>query len=85
MAAEQKIISPIPGVFYRRPSPEEEVYVKEGQSVNAGDTVGLIEVMKNFYEVKAEHNGILQKFLVENEQVINAGEELAVLLSEESI
>lgn len=83
MSAEKKIISPIPGIFYRRPSPDEEVYVKEGQTVNAGDTVGLIEVMKNFYEVKAEHNGILQKFFVENEQVINAGEELAVLLTEE--
>lgn len=83
MSAEKKVISPIPGIFYRRPSPDEEVYIQEGQSVNTGDTIGLIEVMKNFYEVKAEHNGILQNFFVENEQVINAGEELAVIITEE--
>ena len=37
----------MPGTFYRRPDPESDPYVKEGDSVSAGDTVGLIEVMKS--------------------------------------
>jgi biotin carboxyl carrier protein len=73
------IISPLPGVFYRKPSSDEEEYVKEGQYVNKGDTIGLVEVMKNFCEIKAEESGILEKFIVENENIINAGQEIAVL------
>lgn len=79
MSEKKSIFTPIPGVFYRRPSPEEEFYVKEGQEVRAEDTIGLIEVMKNFYEVKAEVDGVIECFEVENESVINAGQEIAVV------
>ena len=40
----------MPGTFYRRPDPDSEFYVEEGAAVSAGDTVGLIEVMKSFHE-----------------------------------
>ncbi|MEJ7841256.1 MAG: acetyl-CoA carboxylase [Rubrobacter sp.] len=66
----------MPGTFYRRPDPESDFYVEEGDSVSAGDTVGLIEVMKSFHEVKAEEDGTVSKFLVENESAVDAGQEL---------
>ena len=66
----------MPGTFYRRPDPESEFYVEEGGSVSAGDTVGLIEVMKSFHEVKAEESGTVSKFLVENEDAVDAGQDL---------
>lgn len=69
----------MPGTFYRRPDPESEVFVEEGDEVSAGDTVGLIEVMKNFQEVKAEEDGTVSRFFVENEEDVDAGQELVEL------
>ena len=66
----------MPGTFYRRPDPESDFYVEEGDSVSVGDTVGLIEVMKSFHEVKAEEDGTVSKFLVENESAVDAGQDL---------
>jgi len=66
----------MPGTFYRRPDPESDFYVEEGDSVSAGDTVGLIEVMKSFHEVKAEEGGTVSNFLVENESAVDAGQDL---------
>ena len=75
--SSQEILSPLPGVFYRRPSPEEAPYKSEGDKVQAGDVIGLIEVMKSFHEVKIESSGKIVKFLVENEGVIMAGQPIA--------
>ena len=69
----------MPGTFYRRPDPESDPYVNEGDSVSAGDTVGLIEVMKSFHEVKAEENGTVSKFLVEDEEAVDAGQDVLEL------
>ena len=66
----------MPGTFYRRPDPESDSYVEEGAQVSAGDTVGLIEVMKSFHEVKAEDEGTIARFLVENEEAVDAGQDL---------
>lgn len=71
--------SQMPGTFYRRPDPDSDFYVQEGDPVSAGDTVGLIEVMKSFHEVKAEEGGTVSKFLVENESAVDAGQDLMEL------
>lgn len=73
------IIAPLPGVFYRRPSPDQPEYVQEGDQVNPGDIVGLIEIMKTFYELKAEESGVVAGFLVNNEDIVDAGQEIALL------
>jgi acetyl-CoA carboxylase biotin carboxyl carrier protein len=77
--ADNTIKAQMPGTFYRRPDPESDVYVEEGDEVSAGDTVGLIEVMKSFHEVKVEEDGTVSKFLVENEDAVDAGQELVEL------
>lgn len=82
MSNTTKILSPIPGVFYRRPSPDKDEYVKEGDKVKAGDIIGLVEVMKSFYEVKAETNGTVEKFMVEDEGMLEAGQEIAVFIED---
>lgn len=66
----------MPGTFYRRPDPESDFYVEEGDQISAGDTVGLIEVMKSFHEVKVEEEGTIARFLVENEEAVDAGQDL---------
>ncbi len=74
-----EIRSPVPGTFYRRPSPEEEPYKKEGDDVKVGDVVGLVEVMKSFIEVKADTSGKIKRFTAENEEPVSAGAVLVEL------
>jgi len=75
----EKILSPLPGTFYRRPSPEEPPFKEVGDSVAVGDVIGLVEVMKTFSEVKAEAAGKVAAFLVENEDPVTAGQPLVDL------
>lgn len=73
------IQSPVPGTFYHRPSPEDPPYKADGDAVAAGDTIGLVEVMKSFIEVKAEAAGTFGGYSVENEAAVSAGDVLATL------
>jgi biotin carboxyl carrier protein len=76
---EITVKSPFPGTFYRRPNPESDPYVSEGDTVAAGDVIGLVEIMKNFYEVHADAGGTVARFLVENEALVDAGQEILAL------
>jgi acetyl-CoA carboxylase biotin carboxyl carrier protein len=71
--------SPVPGVFYRRPSPDEPEFVQPGDEVSEGNIIGLIEVMKSFSELKASSSGKLKEFLVENEEEVSVGQDIAVI------
>lgn len=71
--------SPMPGTFFRRPDPESPYYVEEGASVSPGDTIGLVEVMKSFHEIKAEEGGVAGKFLIGDEEAVSAGQDVLEL------
>ena len=43
------------------------------------DVIGIVEIMKNFHQVESDQTGILDHFLVENDDVVEAGQEIAVL------
>jgi acetyl-CoA carboxylase biotin carboxyl carrier protein len=73
----KQLLSPLPGTFYRRPSPEKPAYKNEGDMVAVGDVIGLIEVMKSFTEVKADAAGKIVKFVADNEDPVMAGQPLA--------
>jgi biotin carboxyl carrier protein len=75
----KQILSPLPGTFYRKPSPDKPPYKNDGDSVAEGDVIGLIEVMKSFNEVKADASGKIARFLAENEEPVMAGQPLAEL------
>ena len=74
--ATKQILSPLPGTFYRRPAPDKPTYKEPGDAVATGDALGLVEVMKTFYEVKSDATGKIAKFLVENEDAVQAGKPL---------
>jgi acetyl-CoA carboxylase biotin carboxyl carrier protein len=69
--------SPLPGVFYRKPSPDADPFVEEGSEVSVGQVIGLIEVMKNFSELKADSAGTLASFLVEDAAEVEVGQGIA--------
>jgi len=74
-----EIKSPLPGTFYHRPSPEEPIYKNSDDMVNVGDTIGLIEVMKTFIEVKAEIEGVFDNYLADDAKPVQAGDVIAAL------
>jgi acetyl-CoA carboxylase biotin carboxyl carrier protein len=61
---EPTIKSPLPGTFYRRPNPQADPYVSEGDTVEPGDVVGLVEIMKTFHEIHSDAAGRIARFLV---------------------
>ena len=77
--ANKQVLSPLPGTFYRKPSPDDPVYKIEGDSVAVGDVIGLIEVMKSFHEVTSDASGTVALFLVENEDEVMAGQPILEL------
>jgi acetyl-CoA carboxylase biotin carboxyl carrier protein len=64
------INSALSGTFYRRPSPDEPVYVNEGDTVKPGQVVCIVESMKIFNEVRVERKGIIRKILIEDEDSV---------------
>jgi acetyl-CoA carboxylase biotin carboxyl carrier protein len=70
---ENSVRSPIPGVFYRRPEPGAAPFVEVGDVIEAGAVVGLVEVMKQFHELKAETGGRVSAFVVDDEGVVSPG------------
>jgi len=80
--SERTIKSPLPGTFYRRPNPQADPYVNEGDEVKAGDVVGLIEIMKSFHEIQSDTDGRVARFLIENEDLVDAGQTIIALESD---
>jgi acetyl-CoA carboxylase biotin carboxyl carrier protein len=74
-----EVTAPMPGTFYRRPNPDEAPFVEVGDRVSAGDTVCIIEVMKQFSEVAAGAEGVISDIKVDNEGAVKAGQVLFVV------
>ncbi len=77
------IESPMVGVFYSAPSEKEEPFVKTGDTVKAGQTVGLVEAMKLMNEIEAKCSGTVEEILVENGQMVEYGQPLMRVKVEE--
>ena len=77
--AEHQVQSPLPGIFYRRPAPDQPPFVEDGDTVTAEQTIGLVEVMKQFAEVKAGTAGTLVSFTAENEALLGPGDVIATI------
>ena len=60
------IKSPIIGTFYRKPSPDKDVFVNVGDTVGEGDVLCVIEAMKLFNEIESDVSGKIVKILVED-------------------
>lgn len=73
------ILAPMSGVFYRAPSPESPPYVQVGQTVEQGDTVGLIEAMKLFNDITAHVSGVVHEVLAETETAVEVGRPLMLI------
>ena len=73
------IVSPMVGTFYRSPAPGAPAFVEEGQKINAGDAVCIIEAMKMMNEVNSQYTGKIVKVLVEDGVVVQKGDKLFIV------
>ncbi|MBG26022.1 MULTISPECIES: acetyl-CoA carboxylase biotin carboxyl carrier protein [Croceibacter] len=58
--------SPIIGTFYRKPSPDKDLFCEVGDSIKEGDVLCIIEAMKLFNEIESEVSGKIVKVLVDD-------------------
>ncbi|HIU37375.1 MAG TPA: acetyl-CoA carboxylase biotin carboxyl carrier protein [Candidatus Aphodousia faecigallinarum] len=73
------VTSPMVGTFYRAPNPGAEPFVKVGDHVEAGQTLGIIEAMKLLNEIEAETSGTIKEICVENAQPVEFGQPLFII------
>ncbi len=79
------ITAPLVGVFYRSPAPGAPPFVEEGDLVDVGQTVCIIEAMKLMNEIKSHVRGKVKKVLVENGQAVEFGQKLFLIEIESNV
>ncbi len=70
------IVAPMVGTFYRAPKPDAPPFVAEGDDVETGQTVCVLEAMKLFNEITSEVAGRIVRILVENGAPVEYGQPL---------
>lgn len=73
------ITAPMVGTFYSASNPENPPFIQEGDRVEIGKTVCIIEAMKLMNEIKAEVSGRVVKVMVENAQPVEYGQPLFIV------
>ena len=71
--------SPMVGTFYASPSPDASAFVKEGDTVSAGQTLCIIEAMKILNQIESDKAGKITKILVENGQPVEFDQPLFII------
>jgi acetyl-CoA carboxylase biotin carboxyl carrier protein len=73
------VTAPMVGTFYRAPSPDAPPFVEIGSTVRKGQPLCLIEVMKLFTTIAAEHDGRIVQIGAENAELVEYGRTLFVI------
>jgi acetyl-CoA carboxylase biotin carboxyl carrier protein len=73
------IHSPMVGTFYAASSPDNPPFVKVGQTVNAGQVLGIIEAMKMFNEIESDRSGTIIEILINNGDPVEYDQPLFVI------
>ena len=79
LPAGHVVRSPMVGTFYASANPEATPFVKVGQQVKVGDTLGIIEAMKMFNQIEADAAGTVVAILGSSGQPVEFDEPLFVI------
>ena len=71
-----KMCAPLPGIFYRKNSPDEPPFFEDGDIIVPGSIIGLVETMKSFFPITSDVSGKIN-FLIENGSIVDADEPIA--------
>jgi acetyl-CoA carboxylase biotin carboxyl carrier protein len=79
LPAGHVVKAPMVGTFYASASPGAAAFVKVGQQVKAGETLGIIEAMKMFNQIEADVSGTVQAILIDNGQPVEFDQPMFVI------
>ncbi|MGO4504449.1 MULTISPECIES: acetyl-CoA carboxylase biotin carboxyl carrier protein [unclassified Dyella] len=79
LPAGHVVKAPMVGTFYASSSPGAAAFVKVGQQVKAGETLGIIEAMKMFNQIEADVAGTVTAILLENGQSVEFDQPMFVI------
>lgn len=71
--------SPMVGTFYRAPSPDAPSFVEEGQVVQAGEVLCIVEAMKMMNQIEADRDGVIEAILVEDGEPVEFDQPMLVI------
>lgn len=71
--------SPMVGTFYRASSPGAKNFAEVGQTVNAGETLCIVEAMKMMNQIEADKSGVIKAILVDNGEPVEFDEPLFII------
>lgn len=74
------IKSPIVGTFYASSKPSSPALKSKGDRVKKGEVICIIEAMKIMNEITSDYDGIVDEIFVENEQVVEFGQSLFMIV-----
>lgn len=77
--SKEAVKSPMVGVFYSKPSPEDKPYVSVGTKVKKGQTLCIIEAMKLMNEIPADKDGVISKVFPSDGDLVEFGQDLFVI------
>ncbi|OHD10742.1 MAG: pyruvate carboxylase subunit B [Spirochaetes bacterium GWB1_36_13] len=66
----EKIVSPMVGTYYSSPSPDAPPFAKEGDVIEAGSPLCIVEAMKMFNQISAEKKVKILKVLHKNGDMV---------------
>jgi len=75
----EEILSPVVGIFFSAPGPDEPSFVEVGDRVTVGQTVCIIEAMKVMNEIEAEVSGQIVKILINNGEPVEYNQPLMLV------
>lgn len=72
----EDIVSPIVGIVYLQPAPDQDNFKKIGDTVKKGEIICIVEAMKLMNEITATVDGIITEILVNNEEIVEFNQPL---------
>ena len=75
----ENVLSPMPGVFYSAQSPDKSPFVNEGDRVEKGQVLCIIESMKIMNEIECEQDGVIKQVLVKNSDPVEFNQPLFII------
>ena len=79
VVSKNSVVSPLVGVYYSKPSPDEAPFVAIGQRIEVGDVICVIEAMKVMSEIKSDKAGVISEILLQDGSPIAFDQAILVL------
>ena len=74
-----EVTAPMVGTYYSASAPGAEPFIKVGQKVSQGDTIGIIEAMKLLNQIEADVSGTIKAICVENGEPLEYGQAICIV------